>query len=214
MNYEQMNNNKVYLWGKIVSEMVFSHEVFDEKFYEVNLEIPRLSNFNDIIPITISEKFLNDYKFDKGTEIAVKGQFRSYNKQQENKSKLVLTVFVREICEIDETLNPNTIELVGYICKPPVYRTTPFGREITDVLIAVNRAYNKSDYIPAIAWGRNARFASTLEVGENVKIWGRIQSREYQKKIDEENVITKTAYEISISKMDISTRPNIQFEII
>ena len=203
MNYEQMNNNKVYLRGKILTSPVFSHEVFEEKFYEINLQVPRLSEFNDIIPITVSEKFFEDYKFDIGTEIAVKGQFRSYNKQETEKSKLVLTVFVREICEIDESQNPNTIELVGYVCKPPVFRTTPFKREICDMLLAVNRAYNKSDYIPCITWGRNARFIKNASVGEKVELTGRIQSREYQKRIADDLVETKIAYEISVTKISV-----------
>ena len=179
--------------------------------------MPRLSDISDKISITVSERLLTDINLTIGQTIFVSGQFRSYNNYSESGNKLILTVFARDIVtneNIEEEKNPNHIFLNGFLCKKPVYRTTPFGREITDILIAVNRAYNKSDYIPAIAWGRNARFASTLEVGENVKIWGRIQSRDYQKKIDEENVITKTAYEISISKMDISTKPNIQFEII
>lgn len=201
MNYEQMNNNKVYLRGKVVSNPVFSHEVFDEKFYEINLEVPRLSEFNDVIPITISERFLDADKFACGQIVAVKGQFRSYNKQLDNKSKLVLTVFVREVCEIDEKLNPNVIELVGYVCKPPVFRVTPFKREICDVLLAVNRAYNKSDYIPCITWGRNARYVKNFEVGEKIELTGRIQSREYQKKITDDTVENKVAYEISVTKI-------------
>lgn len=203
MNYEQMNNNKVYLRGKILTSPVFSHEVFEEKFYELNLQVPRLSEFNDIIPITVSEKFFEDYKFEIGSEIAVRGQFRSYNKQDTDKSKLVLTVFVREICEIDESLNPNTIELVGFVCKPPVFRTTPFKREICDMLLAVNRAYNKSDYIPCITWGRNARFIKNASVGEKVELTGRIQSREYQKKVADDLIETKIAYEISVTKISV-----------
>lgn len=204
MNYEQMNNNKVYLRGKIISEPVFSHEVFDEKFYEINLEVPRLSNFNDVIPVTISERLLQENKFEIGNEIALKGQFRSYNKQVDNKSKLVLTVFVRELCEIDESINPNTIELVGFVCKPPVFRTTPFKREICDVLLAVNRAYNKSDYIPCITWGRNARYVKNVSVGEKIALTGRIQSREYQKKIADDVVENKIAYEISVTKISVN----------
>ena len=201
MDYEQMNNNKVYLRGKVISKPVFSHEVFDEKFYEINLQVPRLSEFNDVIPVTVSERFFDTTKFEIGEEIAVKGQFRSYNKQEGNKSKLVLTVFVREICEIDESLNPNVIELVGYVCKPPVFRTTPFKREICDVLLAVNRAYNKSDYIPCITWGRNARYVKNFEVGEKIELTGRIQSREYQKKVSDDIVENKVAYEISVTKI-------------
>ena len=203
MNYEQMNNNKVYLRGKIVSEPVFSHEVFDEKFYEFDLEVQRLSESNDTIPITISERLID--KHIKPNEIiTITGQFRSYNKQTEGKSKLVLTVFVREIEPNDESLNPNTIELNGFVCKEPIFRTTPFKREICDILLAVNRAYNKSDYLPCIAWGRNARFIGGMSVGQKLDIIGRIQSREYQKKVSETETQTRTAYEISISKIHLS----------
>lgn len=201
MNYEQMNNNKVYLRGKVVSAPVFSHEVCEEKFYEINFEVKRLSDATDIIPVIISEKLLASSNFNIGEDVAIRGQYRSYNSQQNNKSKLILNVFAREVVEIDELQNPNTIELTGYICKPSVFRVTPFKREICDVLIAVNRAYNKSDYLPCIAWGRNARFVKNLQVGEKVNILGRIQSREYQKKIDENTTETKVAYEISIAQI-------------
>ena len=200
MNYEQMNNNKVYLRGKILSEPVFSHEVFDEKFYEFNLLVPRLSDSFDTIPITISERLIES-RINVGNTITISGQFRSYNKQVDGKSKLVLTVFVREIEDNDPNQNPNMIELNGFICKEPIFRTTPFKREICDVLLAVNRAYNKSDYIPCIAWGRNARFVKDLKVGEPLYIAGRIQSRIYQKKLADDLVETKNAYEISISKL-------------
>ena len=200
MNYEQMNNNKVYLRGKIVSEPVFSHEVFAEKFFEFNLEVPRLSESYDVIPVTISERLINE-KIMVGNTITISGQFRSYNKQLDGKSKLVLTVFVREIEENDNLQNPNIIELNGFVCKTPIFRTTPFKREICDVLLAVNRAYNKSDYIPCIAWGRNARFVKDIDVGGALNIVGRIQSREYQKKISDDMVETKNAYEISITKL-------------
>lgn len=200
MNYEQMNNNKVYLRGKIVSDPVFSHEVFGEKFYEFNLEVPRLSESFDTIPVTISERIINKSIY-VGNLITISGQFRSYNKQTETKSKLVLTVFVRELEPNDELMNPNIIELNGYICKEPVFRTTPFKREICDVLLAVNRAYNKSDYIPCIAWGRNARFVKDMKVGEALNLVGRIQSRVYQKRVSDDLVETKNAYEISITKI-------------
>ena len=200
MDYEQMNNNKVYLRGRIVSELVFSHEVFDEKFYEFQLEVPRLSESFDTIPVTISERLI-DNRIKLNQTITISGQFRSYNKQTEGKSKLVLTVFVREIEENNESLNPNTIELNGFICKEPIFRTTPFKREISDVLLAVNRAYNKSDYIPCIAWGRNARYVKEMKVGEPLSIVGRIQSRVYQKKISDDVIETKNAYEISIIKL-------------
>ncbi len=200
MYNEQMNNNKVYLRGTVVDTPVFSHEVFEDKFYEFSLKVPRLSESFDYVPVTISERLM-DNSFIAGKEITINGQFRSYNKQVDGKSKLVLTVFAREVLENDELINPNTIELDGFVCKEPIFRTTPFKREICDVLVAVNRAYNKSDYIPCIAWGRNARFVKDIKVGERVKVFGRIQSREYQKRFSADDIETKVAYEISISKI-------------
>ena len=211
MDYEQMNNNKVYLRGRVVSEPVFSHEVFAEKFFEFDLETPRLSDSFDTIPVTISERLI-DGRIKLGQTLTITGQFRSYNKQVDGKSKLVLTVFVREIQPNDENQNPNVIELNGFICKEPIFRTTPFKREICDILLAVNRAYNKSDYIPCIAWGRNARYVNDMKVGENLNIVGRIQSRVYQKKISDDLIETKNAYEISITKIiqteDMNTLSN------
>ena len=200
MKYELMNNNKVFLSGIVEEEPVFSHESFGEAFYEVILSVPRLSTHFDLVPVTVSEKLIGD-NFKKGKKVALKGQFRSYNKLEDGKSKLMLTVFVRELIDYNTTMNPNIIELVGYVCKTPTYRTTPFKREICDVLVAVNRSYNKSDYLPCIAWGRNARFVKDLEVGKKVAIVGRIQSREYQKKTDDGQVLNKIAYEISINKI-------------
>jgi len=201
MNHELLENNKVYLQGEVVDEPVYSHEVLNEGFYNLNLSIPRLSGQSDIIPVTISERLLKSANINVGDTIALKGQFRSYNKIENSKSKLVLTVFVRELCEVDNNSNPNIIEIYGYICKSPIYRTTPFNREITDVLMAVNRSYNKSDYIPCITWGRNARFVGELPVGTKLEMVGRIQSREYVKKIEGLTPVNKTAYEISVSKV-------------
>ncbi|MBQ7348569.1 MAG: single-stranded DNA-binding protein, partial [Clostridia bacterium] len=180
MNYVQENNNRVFISGEILTEAEFSHEVYGEGFYEMNVLVKRLSGQGDILPVTVSERLIQDENLKKGVTINALGQFRSYNKLVDGKSKLMLTVFVREILPEINAKNPNSIVLCGYICKPPVYRTTPFNREIADILIAVNRSYNKSDYIPCIAWGRNARFAKNLEVGERIAISGRIQSREYQ----------------------------------
>lgn len=199
MSYEQMQNNQVYLSGQIVSEPEFSHEIMSEKFYDLTISVARLSGQNDVIPITVSERLMEGQSFEIGNLIGLIGQFRSYNKIVEGKSKLVLRVFVREICPFDEH-TPNVIELDGYVCKQPVYRTTPFKREIADLLVAVNRAYNKSDYIPAIAWGRNARYASTFKVGEKIHLVGRIQSRIYQKALDDGSVEERVAYEVSITK--------------
>ncbi len=200
MNFEQMNNNKVYIAGKVLTEPTFSYEVFGEGFYEFNLEVKRLSEASDIIPVTISERLLNNDKIKLGSKIAGVGQFRSYNKLVEEKSKLMLTVFIRELVEYNENENPNQIEITGFVCKEPIYRTTPFKREITDVLIAVNRSYNKSDYLPCIAWGRNAKYVKNLSVGDKLNLVGRIQSRVYQKKIGDE-IVERVAYEISLSKV-------------
>lgn len=259
--YANGGNNRVYMSGTIHSEPMFSHEVFGEGFYEMNMSIPRLSGAADVIPVTMSERLLADAKIYVGKQVAVKGQFRSYNKLIGERSKLMLTMFAREVLTPDDAGdakqtdtensgslskmtntsnsanmsnianntsntsntsnssntssnmytfspaaaphegNPNIIELTGFICKAPVYRTTPFNREICDILVAVNRAYNKSDYIPAIAWGRNARFAKNMLVGEKVNISGRIQSREYQKRLENGTVETRTAFEVSINKI-------------
>ena len=194
MNYNAEKNNKVYLYGEITSEAKFSHEVYGEGFYEFYVKVMRLSGQADILPVTVSERIMTP-EMKVGGTICALGQFRSYNKLEGGKSRLMLTVFVRELLETQPGKNPNSIVLSGYICKPPVYRTTPFNREIADLLIAVNRSYNKSDYIPAIAWGRNARFVRNLQVGD------RVQSREYQKKQPDESFVTMTAYEVSISKL-------------
>ena len=201
MNCIEKQNNRVYLRGEVVTEKRFSHEVYGERFYEMDVKVMRLSGQFDLIPVTISERLIAMKSLSVGSTISVIGQFRSYNKLVEGKSKLMLTVFVREFVPETFSKNPNNIVLSGYVCKEPIYRTTPFNREISDVLVAVNRAYNKSDYIPCIAWGRNARFVKNLEVGDKVAISGRIQSREYQKKLSETEVKTLTAYEVSISKL-------------
>ncbi|MBQ2701879.1 MAG: single-stranded DNA-binding protein [Clostridia bacterium] len=201
MNYVSEKNNKVYVQGEIVSDAVYSHEVYGEGFYEFYVRVLRLSGQADILPVTISERLIQDGMLGRGKTLCAVGQFRSYNKIENGKSRLMLTVFVRELLEELPDKNPNSILLSGYICKPPVYRTTPFNREIADVLIAVNRAYNKSDYIPCIAWGRNARFVKNLGVGDKIAVSGRIQSREYQKKFSETDIRTMTAYEVSMSKL-------------
>ena len=201
MDYNAEKNNRVYFTGEIVSEAVFSHEVYGEGFYELYVKVMRLSGQADILPVTISERLIQRNDLRIGSIICALGQFRSYNKLEGSRSRLMLTVFVREIVENVPSRNPNSIVLSGYICKPPIYRTTPFNREIADLLIAVNRAYNKSDYIPCIAWGRNVRFVQNLKVGDRVALSGRIQSREYQKKLTDTDVVTMTAYEVSISKL-------------
>mgnify|MGYP004467363229 CR=1 FL=1 len=201
MQTHEKQNNKVFLKGQIVTEARYSHEVYGEGFYEMDVLVKRLSGQGDVLPVTISERLIESNRLTVGSEISAVGQFRSYNKLVEGKSKLMLTVFVRDLVDGAGAKNPNAIVLSGYICKPPVYRTTPFSREIADILIAVNRAYNKSDYIPCIAWGRNARFVKNLEVGEKIAISGRIQSREYTKRISETETRTMTAYEVSVCKL-------------
>ncbi|MEG1751649.1 MAG: single-stranded DNA-binding protein [Clostridia bacterium] len=197
--------NNVFLSGTIKQPPIFSHESYGEGFYEVMVEVARLSEQVDLVPVTVSEKIMGN-KFEEGKNISIKGQFRSYNKIIDGKSKLVLTVFVREILDNDESLNPNIVELSGFICKPPVYRTTPFNREICDILIAVNRAYNKSDYIPCITWGRNARYARDAEIGSSIEIVGRVQSRSYQKRLEDGSVEDRIAYEVSVGKIFIKSQ--------
>lgn len=210
MNFDIMNNNKVFLQGEIATMPLFNHAVMDEKFYTMNLKVVRLSGQADVVPVTISERLLSKSDIKLGGKLALKGQFRSYNKIVEGKSKLILSVFAREICQWDETAIPNNIELEGYICKEPIYRTTPFNREICDILIAVNRNYDKSDYIPCIVWGRNAQFVGKMNVGDKIKIEGRIQSREYTKQIEGlDQIQTRTAYEVSVSKLNVNINENI-----
>ena len=191
MNTNYSENNHLVLVGNITSEKKYSHEIYGEKFYVFNMEVVRLSSTTDIIPITVSERLLTDIDLTIGKKVSVEGQFRSYNNYENEKNRLILTVFAKEITELNESDEEekeevtNEVVLVGYVCKKPIYRQTPFGREIADVLLAVNRAYNKSDYIPSIAWGRNARFCQNMEVGTEVKITGRIQSRTYEKKFED-----------------------------
>jgi hypothetical protein len=200
MSYELMTNNVVTLSGRIEGEPEFSHQMFGEGFYEAFITVPRLSEQVDVVPITISERLLADERM--GAElVTLTGQLRSYNKVIDGRSRLLLTVFVRDVLDYEPDRNPNSIDITGYICKLPVYRTTPFKREICDILMAVNRAYNKSDYLPCIAWGRNARFVKDMPVGEKLIINGRIQSRTYQKLNEFGEPETKVAYEVSINRI-------------
>ncbi len=201
MGYEQMQNNRAYVAGEVISAPVFSHEVLGERFYDVVLSVKRLSDRADEIPVTVSDRLMQDASLEVGTRLGVSGQLRSYNKQADGRSKLVLRVFARELDD-GESDTPNRIELEGYVCKPPVYRTTPFRREICDMLLAVNRAYNKSDYIPAIAWGRNAKYAGEFAVGDKVAVSGRIQSRTYQKVLPDGSTEERVAYEVSVSQLE------------
>ncbi len=204
-----IENNRVSIIGEIVSDFEYSHEVFGEGFYLVDVAVNRLSNMADTIPLMVSERLIDVTQDYKGMTIEVAGQFRSYNRHEGEKNRLVLSIFVRELQfveqdeEIKDQSKTNQIFLDGYICKVPVYRKTPLGREIADILIAVNRPYGKSDYIPCIAWGRNARYAASFEVGSHIQVWGRVQSREYTKKINEEESEKRIAYEVSVSKIEL-----------
>ena len=205
MSDKIIENNQVTIMGKVATEFSFSHEVFGEGFYMVEVEVKRLSNSEDRIPLMISERLIDETQDYTGEYIMVHGQFRSYNRLEEQKNRLVLSVFVREISFMEEEpdgTKTNSIWLDGYICKEPIYRKTPLGREIADLLLAVNRPYGKSDYIPCICWGRNARYASGFEVGEHVQLLGRIQSREYVKRISDTETEKRVAYEVSVSKLE------------
>ena len=205
MSEKVMENNRVTVIGTIVSDFTFSHAVFGEGFYLVDLSVSRLSEQADVIPLMVSERLMDVTRDYRGCTIEADGQFRSYNRHEGVKNRLVLSVFVREVQFLEEFTDytkPNQIFLDGYICKEPIYRKTPLGREIADLLVAVNRPYGKSDYIPCIAWGRNARFASGFSVGTRIQIWGRVQSREYTKKLSETECEKRTAYEVSVSKLE------------
>lgn len=206
-NYTE--NNYLVLIGKIISDKTFSHEIYGESFYVFNLEVPRLSGNEDIIPITISERLIANFDLTIGRKVVIEGQFRSYNSYENEKNRLVLTVFAKDIIDYKEEQEENVsneVVLNGYVCKKPIYRKTPFGREISDILLAVNRAYNKSDYIPCIAWGRNARFCENVAVGTEVRIVGRVQSREYEKKHEDGTVEKKVAYEVSVASLEVANQ--------
>jgi len=202
-------NNLIDIGGRIHSEFTFSHEIYGEGFWRFDVEVGRLSGQSDVLPVTVSERIVDREKMLPGQPIRISGQIRSYNNyvEADRKNKLVLTIFARDITLLGEAPDdcPNDVFLDGYLCKPAIYRTTPFGREISDLLIAVNRSYNKSDYIPCIAWGRNARYAGKLQVGDHIRLWGRMQSRQYQKKLDDVTVLEKTAFEVSVSKVELVT---------
>lgn len=209
MTEQVIDTNKVKIIGKVLGEKEFSHEMYGEKFYTIELQVSRLSSQSDILPATVSERLLVDCELKSDDYVVLEGQLRSYNRYIDGRNRLILTIFTRDLYvpESEEELNellrtPNEIYLDGYVCKNPIYRTTPFGREITDLLLAVNRPYNKSDYIPSIAWGRNARFCEKLEVGDHIKLWGRIQSRDYQKKGEDGEVLNRVAFEVSVSKLE------------
>ena len=222
MNTNYLENNHLVLVGKVTSEKKFSHEIYGESFYIFDLEVARLSGNADIIPITISERLILEKELEIGDRVSIEGQFRSYNSYQNEKSRLILTVFAKDVqflpnqeeeITVGKDIISNEVVLDGYLCKKPIYRKTPFGREISDILLAVNRAYNKSDYIPCIAWGRTARFCENLEVGTELRVTGRVQSREYEKKYEDGTVEKRIAYEVSVSNLEIHNKENNDGEV-
>ena len=224
MDTNYLENNYLTLVGRVTGEKRYSHEIYGEKFYVFDLSIARLSGNADIIPITVSERLVNDEMLTTGRKLLVKGQFRSYNSYENERNRLILTVFAKDIVGLEEDeveeenelakkdQITNEVVLIGYVCKKPIYRQTPFGREIADILLAVNRAYNKSDYIPSIAWGRTARFCQNIEVGTQVKIVGRVQSRTYEKKFEDGTSETRVAYEVSIGSLEVINQEDISEE--
>jgi len=188
--------NRIVAAGVLTEEPVLSHEVMNEPFYAATLEVKRLSGAVDRIPLTLPGKLVPEGGFPLHTLLLVEGQVRSYNKIVEGAGRLMVTLFAQRVTEGgDETMN--RVEIVGALCKPPVYRSTPFGREICDMMLAVTRAFGKSDYIPCIAWGRNAQYASRFAVGDKVCVSGRLQSREYQKLLENGEYLVRNAYEVS-----------------
>lgn len=222
MDTVYLENNHIVLVGKVTSDKRFSHEIYGEKFYVFDLSVPRLSGNSDIIPVTISERLMVNGELPLNTKVTVEGQFRSYNSYGEGRNRLVLTVFAKNVTLLEDQENEveakkdfisNEVTLIGYICKKPIYRQTPFGREISDILLAVNRAYNKSDYIPCIAWGRTARFCENLAVGTELRVIGRVQSREYEKKYEDGTVEKRIAYEVSVSNLEINNKEDNEKEV-
>lgn len=205
MSEKMIENNKISVIGEVLTGFTFSHEVCGEGFYMMDIAVKRLSGQADILPLMVSERLLDVHQDYSGSTIEALGQFRSYNRHEGMRNRLMLSIFAREVRFMEEFTDytkTNRIFLDGYICKPPIYRKTPLGREIADILLAVNRPYGKSDYIPCISWGRNAHYASGLEVGDRVRIWGRIQSREYMKQLNGTESEKRIAYEVSISRME------------
>lgn len=193
--------NIIHLRGHVCQNLTFGHELFGEQFYVTTLRVPRLSGAEDFLPITLSERLLIDAPITAGSPLCLEGQLRSYNKVVEGAGRLLITAFAQRLLNEDNEENPNRVNLVGALCKPPSYRTTPFGREIADLMLAVNRSYGKSDYIPCITWGRTARYASNLKIGDKVQLVGRFQSRNYQKQLPDGTMLNKVAYEVSVSRL-------------
>ena len=192
--------NSIHLRGHVCQPLQFGHELFGEQFFVTTLRVPRLSGAEDFLPITLSERLLIDEPIAAGSILCLDGQLRSYNKVVEGSGRLLITAFAQRLLPEEDDENPNRVQLTGALCKAPSYRTTPFGREIADLMLAVNRSYGKSDYIPCITWGRTARYAANLKIGDKVQLVGRFQSRNYQKQLPD-GILNKVAYEVSVSRL-------------
>lgn len=193
--------NSIHLRGHVCQPLQFGHELFGEQFFVTTLRVPRLSGAEDFLPITLSERLLIDEPIAAGSILCLDGQLRSYNKVVEGSGRLLITAFAQRLLPEEDEENPNRVQLTGALCKAPSYRTTPFGREIADLMLAVNRSYGKSDYIPCITWGRTARYATNLKIGDKVQLVGRFQSRNYQKQLPDGTILNKVAYEVSVSRL-------------
>ena len=193
--------NSIHLRGHVCQPLQFGHELFGEQFFVTTLRVPRLSGAEDFLPVTLSERLLIDEPIAAGSVLCLDGQLRSYNKVVEGSGRLLITAFAQRLLPEEDDENPNRVQLTGALCKAPSYRTTPFGREIADLMLAVNRSYGKSDYIPCITWGRTARYAANLKIGDKVQLVGRFQSRNYQKQLPDGTILNKVAYEVSVSRL-------------
>lgn len=189
-------NNAATVAGVVATEPK-KYDCCGEMFYAFDLSVMRMSGAIDLIPVNMPVVLCDELNF--GDRISLVGQVRTYNRVVDGKSRLFVVFFALETADYTDYINE--IELTGFFCKPPVRRTTPLGRDICDAQIAVNRDRQKSDYIPLIIWGRTARLISRLDVGAHVNVKGRLQSRVYQKQT-EQGVVEKTAYEVSVNRIE------------
>ena len=198
---DESSNNSVFLRGAPTAAPVFSHESRSERFFLFPIETVRLSGAADRLNVVLRESMLEEFRPSRAGLLEVRGELRSFNNRNGSGSRLVITVFARALDTPSAAQWENRTELCGTLCRTPNYRSTPMGREITDLMLAVNRRYGRSDYIPCIVWGRNARRAARWEVGTRLRLIGRIQSREYIKMLDGQQC-RRTAYEVSVSEAE------------
>lgn len=199
---QMLDENRAVLTGTVLAGPEFSHKTYGESFYIITLGVTRKSGYEDCVPLMMSEKLMCGCDITAGEMITVEGQIRTYNRQYDGRNHLMIVIFAKswEYVNADSEMENNVL-LEGFVCKETVRRTSPLGRELCDIMLAVNRMYNKSDYIPCIAWGRNAIFAGELNVGDKIYIEGRLQSRKYRKYDENGMPMEKTAYEVSVVHM-------------